>query len=180
MKKLLVIMPLILMVLPIHVYGSGLKFSRCIDGDTFEALLNDELIKVRLLAIDTPELNTDEYFSLEAADYTCKLISEHELTFEYDNESDQLDKYGRHLMWVYVDDMLLQELIISDGYGYVAYLYGDYKYTDLLLEAEEDAIKNGLNIHKKGLNPFRLSMIFIMSIFIIYLIIKIILGRLLK
>ena len=48
--------------------------------------------------------------------------------------------------WVFVDNELLQEKIIKKGYAKVAYLYGDYKYTNTLKKAQKEAKKN-----KKGI-----------------------------
>ena len=63
---------------------------------------------------------------------------------EYEKEKD--DKYGRCLAWVFVDDELLQEQLIQKGYAKVAYLYGDYKYTSRLQEAEKKAKAERLGI----------------------------------
>ena len=35
------------------------------------------------------------------------------ISIEYDPDSDKTDKYERHLVWVYVDDSLLQKELIS-------------------------------------------------------------------
>nr|WP_252968929.1 thermonuclease family protein [Erysipelothrix rhusiopathiae] len=44
------------------------------------------------------------------------------------------------MAWVYVDDALLQELLVSGGFAKVKYIYGDYLYVDKL---------NGLQAHAK-------------------------------
>lgn len=119
------------------------SFSKCVDGDTAWFILNGEEIKVRFLAIDTPEsTNEIEPFGEKASLYTCQLIKNaHKLEIEYDDNSDKLDKYDRHLVWVFVDDKLLQDLIIQQGLGQVDYIYGDYKYLTTL-EASELIAKN--------------------------------------
>ena len=50
------------------------------------------------------------------------------------------------LGWIFVDDSLLQKELISLGYAKVAYLYGDYKYTDELKEEESIAKSKKLGI----------------------------------
>ena len=50
------------------------------------------------------------------------------------------------MAWIWVDDVLLQEEIIKSGLAKVAYLYNDYKYTQLLLEQEEVAKTKKINI----------------------------------
>lgn len=47
---------------------------------------------------------------------------------------------------MFVDDELLQEQLIQKGYAKVAYLYGDYKYTGRLQEAEKKAKAERLGI----------------------------------
>ncbi len=127
------------------------KFSDCVDGDTAKFIYNDEEITARFLAIDTPETvhptKDDEAYGKEASEYTCEKIKNAEvLELEYDEDSDKLDKYNRHLVWVFVDGELLQKKLVSKGYASVAYLYGDYKYTSELEEAEQDAEDNKLGI----------------------------------
>lgn len=127
------------------------EFYECVDGDTAKFIYKNEKITARFLAIDTPETvhptKEDEIFGKEASDYTCDNLKKAKIiNLEYDQDSEKLDKYGRHLVWVFVDDELLQKKLISKGYASVAYLYGDYKYTDILEEAEQIAEDNKLGI----------------------------------
>ena len=117
--------------------------SKCVDGDTAWFILDGEEIKTRFLAIDTPEsTNEIEPLGKEASNYTCDLLTNaNKIEIEYDENSDKLDKYDRHLVWVFVDDKLLQDLIIQQGLGQVDYIYGDYKYLTTL-EASELIAKN--------------------------------------
>lgn len=138
----------------VNVYALGkqnVKFSACVDGDTARFILKKEEIKVRFLAVDTPEsvhptIGEEEY-GKEASEYTCnRLKNAKKISIEYDPNSDNMDKYDRHLVWVYVDEMLLQKELISKGYAEVAYLYGDYLYTEELKKEQEKAQKNKLGI----------------------------------
>jgi len=113
------------------------SFSKCVDGDTIKVLLDGKEKTVRMLAIDTPEsvhpTKGVEYYGKEASNFTCDIVkSANKLELEYDDNSDKEDKYGRLLVWVFVDGELLQDKLIQSGYAEVAYLYGDYKYTSLL------------------------------------------------
>lgn len=151
MKKLIF---LLLLLFPIITFAKEeVIFSDCVDGDTIKVILNEEEIKVRLLAVDTPEsVSTqveDEYYGKEASDYTCNLITKAKtIELEYDENSDKTDKYGRVLAWVFVDGNLLQDSLVRNGYAEVAYLYGDYKYTDTLEASEILAKKEKLGIWK--------------------------------
>lgn len=122
--------------------------NKCVDGDTAWFELKDDVIKARFLAIDTPEsTNEIEPFGKEASNYTCELLEKaNKIEIEYDENSEKLDKYERHLVWVFVDDKLLQDQIIKKGLGEVAYLYGDYKYTYILQASELVAKTNKIGI----------------------------------
>lgn len=126
-------------------------FSKCIDGDTARVILNNEEIKIRFLAIDTPETKHPqkkvELFGQEASDFTCTALRKaHKIEIEYDNNSDKLDKYDRHLVWIFVDNELLQSQLIEKGLAKVAYLYNNYKYTFLLEKKEILAKRNQIGI----------------------------------
>lgn len=150
MKKVLIL--LVLLLTPFFVFAKEeVKFSDCVDGDTFKVKINDEIKTVRLLAIDTPESvhpkKSVESYGKEASEYTCNLVKNaKKIEIEYDDNSDKYDKYNRVLAWVYVDDYLLQDILVRNGYAEVAYLYGDYKYTDLLKDHESLAKVEKLNI----------------------------------
>jgi micrococcal nuclease len=127
------------------------KFSKCVDGDTAKFILNKKEITARFLAVDTPETKHPtkgvEPFGKDASNYTCaKLTNAKKIVLEYDDGSDKTDKYSRHLVWVFVDGKLLQEKILAKGLAEVAYLYGDYKYTEDLQKVEAKAKEKKLNI----------------------------------
>lgn len=153
MKKNIVLAVLIffLNISFVHAEKLNVKFSKCVDGDTISVILNKEEIRVRLLAVDTPESvkrGTEvEPFAIEASNYTCDRIKNaKKISLEYDPNSSKTDKYNRHLAWVYIDDSLLQEELVSKGYARVAYLYNDYLYTDILLKEESKAQAANLRI----------------------------------
>lgn len=144
MKKKLVFLILFLLFSN-NVYAKEeVKFSKCVDGDTIKVLIKNKEKTVRLLAVDTPESvhprKGVEYYGKEASEYTCNTITNaKKIELEYDSNSDKEDKYGRVLAWVFVDDYLLQDLLIQNSYAEVAYLYGDYKYTSLLQDHQSVA-----------------------------------------
>lgn len=144
MKKKLVFLILFLLFSN-NVYAKEeVKFSKCVDGDTIKVLIKNKEKTVRLLAVDTPESvhpkKGVEYYGKEASEYTCNTITNaKKIELEYDSNSDKEDKYGRLLAWVFVDDYLLQDLLIQNSYAEVAYLYGDYKYTSLLQDHQSVA-----------------------------------------
>lgn len=152
MKKIYSLIIVILLLVPTSV--SALKetvtLSKCVDGDTAKFLVEDKVYTTRFLAIDTPETKhpkkKEEPFGREASTYTCrKLTTAKKIELEYEDHNKE-DKYGRLLAWVFVDGDLLQAELIEKGYAKVAYLYGDYQYTNLLKLEEKMA-----RVNKRGL-----------------------------
>lgn len=86
-----------------------------IDGDTFEYYDADsESIKiVRLLCVDTPEKNEEGYdeskLFLESLILDKQIIMNSSITDK--------DIYGRALRYVYVEDVLVNKLILEEGHG---------------------------------------------------------------
>ena len=139
MKKILYIFIISLFIIPLNVYAkkTEVKLSKCIDGDTVSIIINNEERKVRFLAVDAPEIDTNEAYSLEAKEFTCNILTNAKKVYlEYDKNSDKEDKYERILAWVWADDILVQKELVKEGYAKIAYLYGDYKYTSELNKFE--------------------------------------------
>ena len=116
----------------------------CVDGDTAIFEIDGKKEKVRFLAIDTYEVDTE--MGKKASSYVCNTLKKATtITLEFD-ENAYKDKYDRVLAWVFVDDTLLQEELVSIGYAQVKYLYDDYKYADRLIELEKEAQNNKVGI----------------------------------
>lgn len=149
--------------------------NKCVDGDTAWFNINGEKIKARFLAIDTPEsTNKIEPYGKEASEFTCNLLKNaKKIEIEYDENSDKFDKYDRHLVWVFVDDELLQNIIVKEGYADVKYLYGDYKYTDILKKSIIEAKANNLNMWKSEENNITNNIYIISGIILLIIILYI-------
>lgn len=97
-----------------------------IDGDTARFKLNGYDFKTRFLLIDTPETVKrgvePQPFGKEASERTNELLL-HAATIEieFDN-GDKTDKYKRALCYVYVDNVLIQNILVSEGLARVAYV----------------------------------------------------------
>ena len=155
MKKILFILTLFF-TFTINTYAKKLEVTldKCVDGDTAWFNLDNERIKTRFLAINTPEsTNKIEAYGKEASNYTCNMLTNaKKIEIEYDNNSDKFDKYDRHLAWVFVDNSLLQQDLIKKGYAKVDYVYGDYKYLNILKEEEKNAKLNQIGIWNNNKN----------------------------
>ena len=151
MKKIIFIISIFFIGINITYAKETVKFSKCVDGDTIKILMNNKEHTIRMLAVDTPEsvhpTKPVEYYGKDASNFTCNLVKNaKKLEIEYDDNSDKTDKYDRLLVWVFVDGKLLQKELISNGYGKLAYLYGNYKYTKDLDTAQELASAKNIGI----------------------------------
>lgn len=152
MKKVLLCLFLFFIgIIEINAKSISVEFSDCVDGDTAKFIYKKEEITARFLAIDTPETSHPtkgvQLYGKEASEYTCNKLKEaNKITLEFDEESDEKDKYDRYLVWVFIDGKLLQKELISNGLASVAYLYGDYKYTSVLEVAQQSAEDNKIGI----------------------------------
>jgi len=86
-----------------------------IDGDTFEYIdtTSNEIVKVRLLCVDTPEKGETGYE--EAKEYLSSLILGQKVILK--SSVNDKDDYGRALRYVYFNDLLINKIIITNGYG---------------------------------------------------------------
>ena len=123
---------------------------KCVDGDTASFKVDGEIQKYRFLAIDTPEsvhpTKKEQEYGKTASEYTCQILTNAK-NIEIESEAkNKTDKYGRNLAWIWVDDELLQKILVEEGYAQVAYIYGDYKYTMSLCAIQQTAKEKKLNI----------------------------------
>jgi endonuclease YncB( thermonuclease family) len=114
--------------------------ARVIDGDTIEL---DSGQKLRLKGINTPEKSIIGYE--EAKDFLKKLSENKSLNAEIMG----IDKYGRGLSYIFIDNQNINELILEKGLGTLYYYEEDGYYKDLK-NAEEIARKNEIGIWKKS------------------------------
>ncbi len=125
------------------------KVDRVVDGDTIRVIMNEKSVSIRLIGVNTPETvhpnKPVECFGKQASDFVKRLLSGEEVWLGEDSRTK--DKYGRLLRYVYLnDDTLVNEVIISQGYGYENGYGSRYKKESQFKEAQADA-----EIHKRGL-----------------------------
>ncbi|MEX2120178.1 MAG: thermonuclease family protein [Pirellulales bacterium] len=87
---------------------------RVVDGDT---LLLAGGARVRLLGIDAPESvkpdHAIEPWGKEASDFSRRFVAAGPVRLEFDRE--RVDRYGRFLAYVWVEDRLLNEELVRAG-----------------------------------------------------------------
>lgn len=125
---------------------------KCVDGDTAVFARNGEEIRVRFLAVDAPEMASEEGeepYARQASEETCRLLEEAQtIRLEYQGENRE-DRYGRVLAFVWADDTLVELDLVEKGYAEVRYLEDAYTYTPRLLKAQEKARRQGIGIWRE-------------------------------
>ncbi len=101
----------LLALLPAPVASQGdsttVQVVRVIDGDTIQVCcVFGDRVKVRYIGVDTPETHHPmrgvERYGMEAAEANRKLVDGKTVRLEFDVQ--QLDRYGRTLAYVYLED----------------------------------------------------------------------------
>lgn len=105
--------------------------------------IDNQVTRVKLLAYDEGNGSLNN----EINEYACNVLKNaRTLEVEYDPSVLEKDAYNRSSLWVYVDSVLLQEMLIQKGYGQVNFVTGDYLYTNNLCEVQKEALSKGLGI----------------------------------
>lgn len=129
---------------------------RVVDGDTIHARRNtktDKYIKVRLIGINAPEskdwgAKRKEEFGTESKDFLKNLLPKDTAIYiEYDKQ--KIDKFDRHLCYVYKEEVFVNEFIVKNGFAEVFIMQPNSKYETELLKAEKKAKFNNKGIWQK-------------------------------
>jgi len=106
-----------------------------VDGDTIK-LESGKIL--RYIGIDTPETvdprKPVQCYGKEASAKNKELVEGKEVKLEKDVS--EKDKYGRLLRYVWLGDVLVNELLISEGYAQSSSYPPDVKYQDRFIEAQ--------------------------------------------
>jgi micrococcal nuclease len=96
------------------------------DGDTINVELDGEKKKVRLLMIDTPEMNYDKGdpmpYAEQAKARTMDLLENAKSVQLLFDKGPETDKYDRLLAYVFVDGVSLHEILLTEGLAAVRYV----------------------------------------------------------
>ena len=130
---------------------TDVRVVRVVDGDTIVVRIKGVQEKVRLIGADTPETvdprGSVQCFGEEARAFTKSLLENQIVHLEADTSQDDRDRYGRLLRYVFLNDgTLVNEKIITDGFGHEYTYRRPYKYQTDFKNAELSARES-----KKGL-----------------------------
>ncbi|MDP8958273.1 MAG: lamin tail domain-containing protein [Actinomycetota bacterium] len=107
-----------------------------VDGDTIEVLLPGGTQEpVRLIGINAPE--EDECLAPEATAFLADLVGGEQVALEAD-VSDR-DQFGRLLRYVYLGDVLVNEVLVREGYAIARRYEPDTALAEVLEAAQADA-----------------------------------------
>ncbi len=142
---------LLLILLPAPVASQSdpavVQVVRVIDGDTIQVCcIARKREKVRYIGINTPETKHPtkevEHFGEEASEANRKLVDGKTVRLEFDVQ--QLDKYGRTLAYVYLEDgTFVNAWLVENGYAQVMTVPPNVKYQELFLRLQREAREAG-------------------------------------
>lgn len=128
-----------------------LPLVRVIDGDTIDVLEGNEVVRVRLIGVDTPEVvdprKPVQCFGKEASTRTRALLVSGLVQLVSDDTQGTYDKYQRRLAYVFTPDGTHLNLeLIRGGYAHEYTYRTPYSYQAKFKQAEREAreAKRGL------------------------------------
>lgn len=116
---------------------------RTIDGDTIVVSIDNLPVHVRLIGIDSPELNDKRpqvaCMAQKAKEEVEKILGGKNVRIEKDSTQGDYDKHNRLLAYVFVGGTNFNELIIQNGYAYEYTYHLPYKYQSEFKTAQNEA-----------------------------------------
>lgn len=152
-SAVMIILAMIFLILPVTVEKNGSKNDfiaiepgdsiltviEIIDGDTF--VLSDSS-RARLIGVDTPEKGQPIFE--EATLFAESVLTGAIVKPEYDMEP--YDDYGRRLVYLFVDSLFYNELVLRMGLASVYLFPQNSKYTDIFINAQKIARENRIGV----------------------------------
>jgi micrococcal nuclease len=126
------------------------RVSHIVDGDSLHATFGDTTERIRIFAVNTPELNPIECYGIEATALLAQLAPIGSILW-FERGEVQLDRYERSLYWVWLEVepgtwQLLQDAIVAAGAGEVRIYPPDDRYGDWLMLRESQAKAAGVGM----------------------------------
>ena len=118
------------------------------DGDTIRVIVGGREEPVRLIGIDTPEVDwyggDPECFGERAGLYTRRRLAGREVRLAFD--VDRRDRYDRLLAYVFVTDEHFNLTLVRHGYAIALEVSPNLRYASAFQRAEERAREEGLGL----------------------------------
>jgi micrococcal nuclease len=151
---------LVSLIILINSYGITVqeipenKVIKVIDGDTIEVYENKKIERVRMIGLNTPETvdprKPVECFGVEASTKLKDLLSNQIVRLESDETQTNLDKYGRQLRYVYLNNENINQKMIEEGYGFEYTYKTPYKYQKEFKESQKRAQQKSSGLWNKS------------------------------
>jgi endonuclease YncB( thermonuclease family) len=124
------------------------KVLRVVDGDTIVIEVEGKSESVRMIGVDTPELNDSrtgvQCFAKEAAEKAKSLVTGKSIRLEKDPSQGERDKYKRLLGYVFLENgAFVNMALIAEGYAHEYTYDGAYKYQKQFKAAQAEAKEAG-------------------------------------
>lgn len=134
------------------------KVIQVIDGDTIRVQMNNEINTVRLLGINTPEVQNPyknaECFGGEASVKAKELLQNTEVYLLPDPQSSDRDKYHRLLRYVFLPNGgFVNAGLVKQGYAF-NYIYEPFQYMKYFDSLEKEAKSNRLGLWSETCNYY--------------------------
>jgi micrococcal nuclease len=121
------------------------KVTKVIDGDTIEIEGGE---RVRYIGVDTPETVDPrrgvQCYGAQASDENKKLVEGKIVRLEKDVS--ETDKFGRLLRYVWVDNLLINDYLVENGFAHSSSYPPDIKYQSMFAESEAAARQKRLGL----------------------------------
>ena len=129
-----------------------------IDGDTIRVKMNNQIETVRLLGINTPEVENpykhQECFGQEASKETKELLNNKEVYLIPDPQSSDRGKYGRLLRYVFLPNgEFVNTELVKEGYAF-NYIYEPFQFMKYFDFLEKKAKENRLGLWSDKCNYY--------------------------
>ena len=118
-----------------------------VDGDTIRVEIDGVNETVRYIGIDTPEPYRDgepACYSKEATDKNRELVQGREVRLETDVEN--RDRFDRLLRYVYVDDVLVNDVLLRSGYAATLTIWPNTAKQRMFADSESAARQNDVGL----------------------------------
>lgn len=114
-----------------------------VDGDTIDVYLNNEVQRIRLIGVNTPETVDKrrgvQCYGPEASKFLKETLTGKQVELEIDNTQGEKDVFGRLLRYVFLNNENINQKLIAEGYGFEYTYKKPYKYQKEFREAQRDA-----------------------------------------
>lgn len=148
-NALLIVLIVVFGIFPTLVMAETdiVTLSNCVDSESARFILGVSEIKAKFLGIQKIMID-DENINIDK--YVCdKLTNAKEIKLEYEPLEKNEDSFGRTPVWIFVDNVLLQEDLLKNGYAKILSLNDEYLYSQKLKDSQKYAKDNNLGVWQK-------------------------------